>query len=387
MTRAPYLASRLQGFGTTIFAEMSALAAQTGAINLGQGFPDTDGPASIAEAAIRAIREGHNQYPPGRGTAALREAIGAHQQRFHGLSPDPESEVLVTAGATEAIAACLLALCETGDEVVAFDPAYDSYGAATAMAGARLVTVTLTPPTYGFDPEALAAAITDKTRILLVNTPHNPTGRVLSAAELAVIADLAIERDLLVVTDEVYEHMAFDGRRHIPIATLPGMGERTLTISSAGKTFAMTGWKIGWVTGPAPLIAAVVTVKQFLTYVNGAPFQPAVAEALALPDDYFEGLAAGLQERRDVLCEGLEAAGFDVFRPEGTYFVTCDVRPLGFDDGFAFCRELPHRAGVVAIPNVVFYQRPAEGRHLVRFAFPKRLEVLAEAAVRLRAMA
>ncbi len=386
MSRSPYLVSRLQGFGTTIFAEMSALAAETGAINLGQGFPDTDGPALIAEAAIRAIREGHNQYPPGRGIASLREAIAAHQARFYGLSVDPATEVLVTAGATEAIAASLLALCDAGDEVVAFDPAYDSYAAATAMAGARFVTVTLRPPRYGFDPDEFEAAVGDKTRLLLINTPHNPTGKVLTKPELEFIARVAVERDLIVVTDEVYEHMVFDGKDHIPIATLPGMAERTLTISSGGKTFAMTGWKIGWVTGPAPLVSAVVTAKQFLTYVNGAPFQPAIAVGLGMEDAYFEGLAEGLQERRDVLCGGLEAAGFGVFRPEGTYFVTCDIRPLGFDDGLEFCRALPGRAGVVAVPNVVFYQRPEEGRHLVRFAFPKRLEVLAEAAARLAAL-
>lgn len=383
MTRVPHLTSRLQGFGTTIFAEMSALAVETGAINLGQGFPDTDGPDLIAEAAIRAIREGHNQYPPGRGIPELCQAISDHQRRFYGMSPDPATEVLVTAGATEAIAACLLALCEPGDEVVAFDPAYDSYGAATAMAGARLVTVTLRPPGYGFDPADLEAAVTDKTRLLLINTPHNPTGKVLDAEELGFIARLAVERDLIVVTDEVYEHMTFDGRSHIPPATLPGMAERTLTISSAGKMFSMTGWKIGWVTGPAPLISAVITAKQFLTFVNGSPFQPAIAEGLGMDDAYFAGLATDLEQRRDLLCSGLTTAGFDVFRPEGTYFVTCDIRPLGFEDGLEFCRSLPRRVGVVAVPNVVFYQRPAEGRHLVRFAFPKRLEVLAEAAERL----
>lgn len=383
MTGVPHLTSRLQGFGTTIFAEMSALAAETGAINLGQGFPDTDGPDLVAEAAIRAIREGHNQYPPGRGIATLRQAIADHQQRFYGLTLDPATDVLVTAGATEAIAASLLALCEPGDEVVAFDPAYDSYGAAAAMAGARLVTVTLRPPGYGFDPAELARAVTDKTRLLLINSPHNPTGKVFDLEQLGAIARLALERDLVVVTDEVYEHMTFDGRRHIPLATFSGMAERTLTISSAGKMFSMTGWKIGWVTGPADLITAVITAKQFLTFVNGAPFQPAIAEGLAMDDSYFAGLAADLEQKRDVLCSGLTEAGFEVFRPEGTYFVTCDIRPLGFEDGLEFCRSLPHRVGVVAIPNVVFYQRPAEGRHLVRFAFPKRLEVLTEAAERL----
>lgn len=383
MTRVPHLTSRLQGFGTTIFAEMSALAAETGAINLGQGFPDTDGPDLVAEAAIQAIREGHNQYPPGRGIATLRQAIADHQRRFYGLTHDPATDVLVTAGATEAIAASLLALCEPGDEVVAFDPAYDSYGAAAAMAGARLVTVTLRPPAYGFDPAELATAVTDKTRLLLINSPHNPTGKVFDPEQLGAIARIAQERDLLVVTDEVYEHMTFDGRRHIPLATLPGMAERTLTISSAGKMFSMTGWKIGWVTGPAELITAVVTAKQFLTFVNGSPFQPAIAEGLAMDDSYFSGLATELEQKRDLLCAGLAGAGFEVFPPEGTYFVTCDIRSLGFEDGLEFCRSLPRRVGVVAIPNVVFYQRPAEGRHLVRFAFPKRIEVLSEAVARL----
>ena len=383
---APHLTSRLQGFGTTIFAEMSALAARTGAINLGQGFPDTDGPAAVAEAAVAAIRAGENQYPPGPGTPDLRAAIAEHQRRFWGIELDPDSEILVTAGATEAIASALIALCEPGDEVIALEPTYDSYRAVAAMAGARIVPITLRPPDFALDLDALRDAVTSRTRLLLVNSPHNPTGKVLDDDELADIASMCIDRDLLVVTDEVYEHMVFDGR-HVPLATLPGMAERTLTISSAGKTLSFTGWKIGWATGPAALVSAVRTAKQFLTYVGGAPFQPAVAVGLRLPDAYFEELRLDLRTKRDVICDGLAAAGFDVFRPAGTYFVTADIRPLTDEDGASFCRALPERCGVVAVPTSVFYEDPARGDHLVRFAFPKRLEVLEEAAARLKALA
>jgi N-succinyldiaminopimelate aminotransferase len=382
--RVPYLADRLQGFGTTIFAEMSALAVRTGAINLGQGFPDYDGPAEVLDAAVAAIRGGQNQYPPGRGVPVLREAIARHQQRFWGLAYDAETEVLVTAGATEAIAAACLALCEPGDEVVVLEPTYDSYQASIAMAGARPVFVRLEPPGYRLDVDALRAAVTPRTRMLLVNSPHNPTGMVLTRDEVAAVAALAVERDLLVVTDEVYEHLTFDGTAHVPLATLPGMRERTVTISSGGKTFCTTGWKIGWACAPAPLVTAVTTAKQFLTYVNGGPFQPGIAAGLDLPDDYFSALAEGLAAQRDELCAGLTDAGFTVYRPQGTYFVTVDIRPLRPDgDGMALCRELPSLCGVVAVPNQVFYADPAAGRHLVRFSFAKRPEVLAEAAGRL----
>ncbi|HEX6567538.1 MAG TPA: pyridoxal phosphate-dependent aminotransferase [Acidimicrobiales bacterium] len=382
--RVPYLTSRLQGFGTTIFAEMSALATRTGAINLGQGFPDYDGPAAVLDTAVAAIRSGHNQYPPGRGVPALREAIARHQRRFYGLGYDPDTEVLVTAGATEAIAAACLALCEPGDEVVVLEPTYDSYQASIAMAGAMPVFVTLRPPAYRLDVEALRGAVTPRTRLLLVNSPHNPTGTVLDRDELAAVAAVAVEHDLVVVTDEVYEHLVFDGLDHVPLASLPGMRDRTVTISSGGKTFNTTGWKIGWICAPAPLVTAVTTAKQFLTYVNGGPFQPAVAAGLDLPDDYFTGIAADLAAKRDVLCDGLDRAGFTVFRPQGTYFVTVDIRPLRDDgDGMAFCRELPERCGVVAIPNQVFYAHAAAGRHLVRFSFAKRHEVLHQAVARL----
>ncbi|GAB1336855.1 pyridoxal phosphate-dependent aminotransferase [Streptomyces sp. E-15] len=385
----PHLNRRLAEFGTTIFAEMSALAVATGSINLGQGFPDTDGPEEIREAAVRALRDGRgNQYPPGPGVPELRTAVAAHQERHYGLSYDPDTEVLVTAGATEAIAASLLALVEPGDEVVALEPYYDSYAASIAMAGGRRVPVTLRPHEGGFrlDLDELRAAVTDRTRLLLVNTPHNPTGTVLDRAELAAIAALAVERDLLVVTDEVYEHLVFDGARHLPLATFPGMRERTVSIGSAGKTFSFTGWKVGWVTGTPELVGAVRSVKQFLTYVASGPFQYAVAEALALPDSFFEEFRRGMLARRDILAEGLTAAGFEVFRPAGTYFITTDIRPLGETDGLAFCRALPGRAGVVAVPNSVFYDDREAGAPFVRFAFCKREEVLREAADRLRGM-
>ena len=380
------LTSRLGGFGTTIFAEMSALAARTGAINLGQGFPDTDAPAEVLEAAVDAIRAGHNQYPPGPGIAALRAAIAAHQRRFYGIELDPDGEVLVTTGATEAIAAALLALCEPGDEVVTFEPYYDSYAACIALADAQRRPVTLRPPDYAIDPDALAAAFSPRTRLVLLNSPHNPTGKVFTGDELELVAAHCRERDVLAVTDEVYEHLVFDGREHVPLSTLstlPGMADRTLTISSSGKTFSLTGWKIGWATGPRELVAAVQAAKQFLTFVSGAPFQPAIARALELPDAYFERFRADLQAKRDRLCAGLRAAGLDVFEPAGTYFVTTDITPLGETDGHAFCLSLPERAGVVAVPTVVFYDDEAAGRPLVRFAFCKRPEVIDEAAARL----
>ncbi|GAA2451479.1 pyridoxal phosphate-dependent aminotransferase [Streptomyces mauvecolor] len=394
----PLLNRRLAEFGTTIFAEMSALAQRTGSINLGQGFPDTDGPEAVREAAVRAVRDGRgNQYPPGPGVPELRTAIAEHQRRLYGLTFDPDREVLVTAGATEAIAASLLALLEPGDEVIALEPYYDSYAACIAMAGATRVPVTLRPhegPRGGaahgrfvLDLDELRAAVTPRTRLILLNTPHNPTGTVLTRAELAAVAELACERDLLVITDEVYEHLVFDGAEHIPLASCPGMRERTITIGSAGKTFSFTGWKVGWVTAAPELVAAVRSAKQFLTYVASGPFQYAVAEALRLPDSYFAGLRAEHQAKRDLLSAGLAAAGFEVFRPAGTYFVTTDIRPLGESDGFAFCRALPERAGVVAIPNAVFYDHREEGAPFVRFAFCKQTAVLEEAVTRLKALA
>ncbi|MFD7872780.1 pyridoxal phosphate-dependent aminotransferase [Streptomyces sp. NPDC059766] len=385
----PFLNRRLAEFGTTIFAEMSALAVRTGAINLGQGFPDTDGPEEIREAAVRALRDGlGNQYPPGPGIPELRTAVAAHQQRRYGLSYDPDTEVLVTAGATEAIAAALLALLEPGDEVIALEPYYDSYAACIAMAGGTRVPVTLRPHDGAFrlDLDELRAAVTDRTRLLLVNTPHNPTGTVLTREELTAVAELAVERDLLVVTDEVYEHLVFDGAEHLPLAAFPGMRERTVTIGSAGKTFSFTGWKVGWVTAPPGLVTAVRSAKQFLTYVSAGPFQYAVAEALALPDSYFESFRADMRVKRDILAAGLKEAGFQVYNTAGTYFITTDIRPLGESDGFAFCRALPERAGVVAIPNAVFYDHREAGAPFVRFAFCKRTEVLEEAVRRLKSL-
>jgi N-succinyldiaminopimelate aminotransferase len=395
VTRAPYLSSRLQGFGTTVFAEMSALAVTTGSVNLGQGFPDYPGPPEVLDVARAAIGTAADQYPPGPGRPELRDAIAGHVQRFRGLDYDPGDEILVTAGATEALSGALLALLDTGDEVVLFEPMYDCYAAGIAMAGGVARPVPLRPPADGagpwtFDPDEVRAAITPRTRILLLNTPHNPTGKVFTADELDALAALAIAHDLLVLTDEVYEHLVFGGAVHRSVAALPGMRERTLVVSSAGKTFNVTGWKIGWICGPAPLVSAVRTAKQFLTYVNGGPFQPAVAAGLALPDEYFEHAARDLEYRRDVLVKGLTEGGLPVISPEATYFATVDVRPVQPDgDGLAFCRSLPERAGVVAVPTVVFYD-PAHahlGRHLVRFAFCKRDEVLAEAVERLRRLA
>jgi N-succinyldiaminopimelate aminotransferase len=380
----------------TIFAEMSALAARTGAVNLGQGFPDVDGPPSVARAAADAIMAGHNQYPPGPGILELRTAIAAHQERHYGLTPDPDTEVLVTAGATEALAATVLALAGPGDEVLTLEPFYDAYTAVIALAGATHTTAPLraTPDGFRLDADALAAAFTDRTRLVVLNSPHNPTGAVLTLDELAVVARLATKHDALVVTDEVYEHLTLagpDGVRppHVPIATLPGMADRTLTISSAGKTLSFTGWKIGWVTGPEPLVTAVRTVKQFLTYVNGAPFQPAVAAALQ--DDevaaWVVDLADSLARRRDLLCEGLRAAGFAVVPPQGTYFVLADAAPLGYADGAALCRDLPRLCGVVGVPVTAFTHpgsaTDVELRSWVRFTFVKRDEVLAEAVTRL----
>ncbi|WP_344094512.1 aminotransferase class I/II-fold pyridoxal phosphate-dependent enzyme [Microbacterium deminutum] len=371
----------------TIFAEMSALAARTGAINLGQGFPDEDGPTEVLEAARAAIANGVNQYPPGRGIPDLLVAVAEHQHRFYGVTLDPERDVLVTAGATEALAAALLALIGgPDDEVVVFEPHYDSYAAVVALAGARLVTVPLRWPDFQPDLDDLRRAVTDRTRVILVNDPHNPTGAVFGAPVREEVVRLAERHDAIIVTDEVYEHLVFDAL-HVPIATLPGAWERTLSISSGGKTFSATGWKIGWVTGPADLVDAVLAVKQFLTYVNGSAFQPAIATGLRLPDAFFLGIGETLAAKRDLLGRGLRAAGFAVSTPSGSYFTVADAAPLGATDAAAFCRELPHRAGVVAIPMTAFVtpERRGEYATLVRFAACKRVEVLEEAASRLAA--
>jgi len=376
-------AARLRAFGTTIFTEMSALAARTGAINLGQGFPDTDGPRELVAAAHSAMRSGANQYAPLAGVPELCLAIAEHQRRRYGLDVDPECGVQVTFGATEAIAAAMLGLLEPGDEVVVIEPFYDSYVAAAAIAGATPRFVTMHPPDFALDAGALAeAAAGDRVRMLVLNSPHNPTGRVLSRDELAAVARVCIDNDLVAVTDEVYEHLVFDGE-HVPLARLDGMAERTLTISSAGKSFSFTGWKLGWCSGPPELVAAVRAAKQFMSFAGGTPLQHAVAGGLADAERHVAPLRAALQADRDRLCDGLRAIGFGVSVPAGTYFVNADLAPLGVADAREWCRELPSRAGVVAIPTSAFYERPEPAQTLVRFAFCKRPEVIEEAVERL----
>ncbi|NYD65615.1 aminotransferase class I/II-fold pyridoxal phosphate-dependent enzyme [Agromyces atrinae] len=368
----------------TIFAEMSAIAVQTGALNLGQGFPDEDGPAEVLEAARHAIATGVNQYPPGLGMPVLREAIARHQKRFYGLTVDPATQVLVTAGATEALAATLLALVDHGDEVVTFEPFYDAYGALTALARGTLRTVPLRFPDFTPDHDALRAAVGPRTRVILVNTPHNPTGAVFDRETLELIVELAHLHDAIIVTDEVYEHLTF-GQTHIPIASIAGGFERTVTISSGGKTFSTTGWKIGWITAPAFYITRILAVKQYLTFVNGAPFQPAIAVGLDLPGERFAEISATLESKRDLLVAGLESAGFAVSIPDAGYFVVADARELGVTDATDFCRELPARAGVVGIPLTAFVRAEARPEYstLVRFAFCKRRDVLDDAVTRL----
>ena len=382
----PHLVTRMQGHRLSIFGEMSALAVETGAINLGQGFPDTDGPAEVTTAAIQAIRDGFNQYPPDRGIPELRQAVADHQARFYDQQVNPD-DVVVATGASEALGATVMALVEPGQEVIVFEPYFDLYAAVIELAGGVRRAVTLRTPDYSFDPAELEAAINSSTRMIMVNTPHNPTGKVFSQAELGEIARLAIAHDLLVVTDEVYEHMTYDGARHVPLATLPGMAERTVTISSGGKSFGLTGWKVGWAHAPTELIGAVHTVKQHLSFTSGAPFQRAMVTALNLGDDYFTGLADDLRVRRDLVVDGLSSVGLTVYPAKGTYYVTADVGPLGYDDGMDFCHDLPGRCGVVAVPTRVFYDDQEAGRSIVRFAYCKRPEVLHEAIERLSRLA
>jgi N-succinyldiaminopimelate aminotransferase len=381
------LATRLQGIAPTIFTEMSALAVRTGSVNLGQGFPDEDGPPEVIAAAVRALEHGANQYAPGPGRSELRQAVARHQRRHYGLEVDPDREVVVTTGCTEAVAAALLGLVDPGDEVVVLEPYYDSYVAMLQMAGGVRRPVTLRAPDFRLDLDELRAAVTSRTRFVLLNSPHNPTGTVLSRAELQAVADLALEHDLVVITDEVYEHLTYD-TQHVPIATLPGMWERTLTLSSAGKSYSFTGWKVGWATGPADLVGAVLAAKQWLTFTSGSPLQPAVALALDEQPDFPLALARDLRERRDLLVDGLRATGLAAYVPQGTYFATASVHDLGWPDGLAFCRALPERAGVVAIPTQVFYDDPTDpdgGRDLVRFAFCKTRGVIADGVARLAA--
>jgi N-succinyldiaminopimelate aminotransferase len=382
------LAARLRPFTTTIFSEMSELAVATGSLNLGQGFPDTDGPAELVRVAADAMAAGRNQYPPSQGVPELRAAVAAHQASWYGLEVAPEDQVLVTTGATEAIAASFLALCEPGDEVVMFEPSYDSYAACASMAGAVPRLVRLHPPDWSFHPDGLAAAFGPRTRLLLLNSPHNPTGKVFSRPELAQIAELCCAHDVLAVTDEVYEHLVFDGT-HLPLATFPGMAERTLSISSGGKTFSFTGWKVGWISGPAPLVSAVRAAKQFLTYTSGAPFQLAIAHGLSMPAAAIARFGAELAAKRDLFCDGLAKLGFTVYRPAATYFATTDIAPVAPGlHAYDFCRALPERCAVVAVPSSVFYGAaapggPVPGETLVRWAFCKRVDVLEEALERL----
>lgn len=378
------IAHRLEGIAPTIFSEMSALAARTGSVNLGQGFPDVDGPPAVIARAVAGLEHGQNQYAPGPGVPALRQAVARHQLRHYGIELDPDSQVVVTTGCTEGIAAALLGLVDPGDEVVVLEPYYDSYTAMIQMAGGVRRPVTLRGPDFRLDPDELRSAVTPRSRFLLLNSPHNPTGTVLTRAELQAVADVATEHDLVVITDEVYEHLVFDEHEHVPLATLPGMFERTLTLSSAGKSYSFTGWKVGWATGPAELVGALLAAKQWLTFTSGSPLQPAVAFALDEEPDFPAKLAGELQQRRDLLCAGLGGVGLDVRVPEGTYFATTDISSLGWDDGLSFCLALPERAGVVAIPTQGFYDSDA-GRHLVRWAFCKEPELIEEGIRRLAA--
>ena len=377
--------SRLAPFGTTIFAEMSALALETGSVNLGQGFPEGPGPELLRKVAIAAIDEGDNQYPPGAGVAALLEAVAEHQEAEYGLAYDPRSEVLATAGATEAVAASLLGLCEPGDEVLMLEPSYDSYGAVVAMAGAVRVPVRLSHDgeRWVLPAGALKAAVTARSRVVLVNSPHNPTGKVLNEGELAEVAAVCRDHDLIAVTDEVYEHLVFDGHRHVPLATLDGMRERTVTISSAGKSFSVTGWKVGWACAPPELLAGVRAAKQFLTYVTPAPLQRAAAAGLRATHELVRPLVEELEGNRDLLAKGLTSVGLPVRSAEGTYFLTVDISEVTDEDSATFCRQLPSRCGVVAVPCSVFYADPLAGRHLVRFAFCKQRASIEEAVERL----
>jgi N-succinyldiaminopimelate aminotransferase len=370
--------------GTTIFSEMSALALKYDAINLGQGFPDTPGPREVIDSAVAAMHRGANQYPPAIGIASLRTAIADHQQRFYGLDVDPDVGVVVCSGASEALSSAMTALLAPGDEVIALEPYYDLYAATAALLGARLVPVRIHAPDYALDADALRAAVTDRTRMIVLNTPHNPTGAVLSPAELAAVADVAISHDLVVLSDEVYEHLVFDDERHVPIATLPGMAERTITVGSGGKTFSVTGWKIGWATGPAALVERVLGVKQWFSFAAGTPLQHGIATGLNLPDERLAQLGADLGRKRDLLTDGLRELGMEVYHSKATYFVTADIAPLGETDSLAFCRALPARVGVAAVPNQVFHASPVGVETQVRFACCKRDEVLADALLRLR---
>jgi N-succinyldiaminopimelate aminotransferase len=374
----------MSGHTTSIFGEMSSLAAATGSINLGQGFPDTDGPEEMKEIARECIRDGRgNQYPPPHGLPALREAIAAHQKRFYDLDIDGNMGVVVTTGASEALNSAVLALIDDGDEVLVFEPMFDVYAAGISLARGVRVAVPLTGPGLRPDIDRLRAAVTPRTRAILLNSPHNPSGIVFSRAELEAVAAIALEHDLLVISDEAYEHLWFDDHVHIPISTLPGMFDRTITIGSGGKMFSFTGWKVGWASGPTDLIAAVRVVRQHLTYVSGGPFQHAMAHGLGMPDQYYTEYRRSMSEQRDILSAGLASLGFEVIPSQGSYYLTTDVRSVGAPDGLTFCRELPHQVRVVAIPHQVFCYDESVGKPFVRWAFCKRPAVLKEAIDRL----
>ncbi|MBM4792843.1 aminotransferase class I/II-fold pyridoxal phosphate-dependent enzyme [Streptomyces sioyaensis] len=375
-------ARRAAALGTTVFTELTELAQRTGAINLGQGFPDTDGPRAVIDRAREALVTGANQYPPLAGTPALRSAVARQRLRRYGLSYDPADEVVVTTGATEAVTAAVLALCDPGDEIIVFDPCYDAYQASADLAGAvcRRVPLRRGVDRFGLDPADLERAVSPRTRLVLLNTPHNPTGKVFTRDELEAVAGLCRRHDLVAVTDEVYEYLTYDGTRHLSLASLPGMRERTLSVSSAGKTFSLTGWKVGWACGPAALVAAVRSVKQYLTFAGGAPLQDAVAHALDREEAWVERLCGQLQDKRDLLTTGLRRAGIEVIRAEGGYFLQADVSGTGAADAADFCRTLPLRRNVVAIPTSAFSTAGESCRHLVRFAFCKERGLLEKAA-------
>jgi aspartate/methionine/tyrosine aminotransferase len=377
--------SLLGSLGTTIFTVMSALAVQHGSINLGQGFPDTDGPADVLQAAAQALMDGRNQYPPMTGVPELRQAVAAANARFYGLVVDPATEVVITSGATEAITACLMAVLDPGDEAVLIEPLYDTYAPVVRMLGATPRFVRLSPPQWELPRAELAAAFGAKTKAIVLNTPMNPTGKVFSAAELAFIADLLVRHDAYAVCDEVYEHLIFDGKRHIPLMTLPGLRDRVMRIGSAGKTFSLTGWKVGYVTAPAGLAPLVAKAHQNLTFTTAPNLQRAVAVGLAKDDAYFANLGTALQAKRDRLAAGLAGLGMTVLPAHGSYFITTDFAPLGFHgDDVAFCRHITEAAGVTAIPVTAFYDAPDPPRHYARFAFCKSDDVLDEAVARLR---
>lgn len=378
----PVFAARPQ----SIFPTMSRLAAEAGAINLGQGFPDEDGPASIRNRAAALTIKGPNQYAPVEGVPELRAAIAADNKRFYGLNIDPETQTLVTSGATEALASAFFGFLEEGDEAIALAPFYECYAPQIEGAGARVVPVNLSPPDWRLDADALNNAITNKTKLIVINSPHNPLGKVMNWSELEIVAAAAIAHDLIVVCDEVYEHLIFDGAAHQPLMTLPGMFERCVRIGSAGKTFSLTGFRIGYATGPAPLITGMMKVHQHLSYTSPAPFQQAVAEGLALGDDYYQAFRADMQMKRDLMARGLADAGFEPMACEGTYFITVDIRAVGHDDDMQFCREITQNAKVAAVPISAFYHPSQDDRprHFARFCFCKKPDVLNEAARRLK---